>query len=288
MNNIIEKMLEKYDLKTSDDFENGLKEIIQHLALLGLWRSKFFEHAAFYGGTALRIFYGLRRFSEDMDFSLIKKDKNFNLDKYTNAIKKEIESFGFIFQIEKKYKILNSTIESAFLKGNSIKNLISINTPEDIIVRFQQNKKLKIKIEVDIDPPDGAGYEVKTLFNPIPFQVKLFNLKSLFAGKCHAIICRNWKSRIKGRDYYDFLWYIGGDISCDIDHLRLRMIQSGHLQKNEKLNYESLKKKLKEKITTPVIKQAIEDVKPFIKDQDELSLWGKDLFLQAIERLKVI
>ncbi|MCP4155862.1 MAG: nucleotidyl transferase AbiEii/AbiGii toxin family protein, partial [bacterium] len=188
MNKAITTLLENYPLDTIDDYESAVKEVIQQLALLGLWRSKFYEHAAFYGGTALRLFYGLRRFSEDLDFSLLERDPDFNFEPHLKAIEKEIESFGFKFSVEKRKKEFVSPIESAFIKGNTRINLLYIEATEGIVKGADVKKKLKIKLEIDTQPPPGSLYDVKTLLTPIPFSVKTFSTPDLFAGKLHAVL----------------------------------------------------------------------------------------------------
>lgn len=288
MNKAIVNLLESYDLKTQDDYEIALKEIVQHLALLGMWRSKFYEHASLYGGTALRLFYGLRRFSEDLDFSLVKKDECFDLLPHLKAIEKEIVAFGFKFTVEKKIKKFISPIESAFIKGNTRVNLLSIEAQENIIKGFHREQKIKIKLEVDTDPPPGSQHEVKTLLTPIPFGVKTFTKSDLFAGKMHAVLCRQWKSRVKGRDFYDLIWFIGQKIPCRIEYLKEKMIQTGHWKREDKLDKDRLSKLLKEKFETVDFNRAKQDVRPFIKDKQELDLWSKKFFFDIIKTLEVI
>src|SRR3989338_775093 len=204
MEHIILQMLDEYECESTGDYENALKEIIQEIALLWLWRSKFFEHALFYGGTSLRILYQLPRFSEDLDFSLLKPNNKFNLLPYYQAIQKELEAFGFQAEVEKKEKI-DPTIESAFIKAGTKNHLIKIQAPKEIIARIQSNQVLKIKVEVDTNPPGDHEIEVKDLFRPIPFQVKTMPLPDLFAGKIHAVLARKWGKRVKGRDFFDYL-----------------------------------------------------------------------------------
>jgi predicted nucleotidyltransferase component of viral defense system len=288
MNKAIVNLIESYDPKTQDDYEIALKEIVQHLALLGMWRSKFYEHASLYGGTALRLFYGLRRFSEDLDFSLVKKDEYFDLLPHLKAIEKEIEAFGFKFTVEKKIKKLISTIESAFIKGNTRVNLLFIEAQENIIKRFHREQKIKIKLEVDTDPPPGSQHEVKTLLTPIPFVVKTFTKSDLFAGKIHAVLCRQWKSRVKGRDFYDLIWFIGQKIPCRIEYLKEKMVQTGHWKPGNKLDKNRLLKLLQEKFETVDFERAKQDVNPFIKDKQELALWNRDFFIEVIQTFEVI
>lgn len=288
MNKAIVNLLETYDLKTQDDYETALKEIVQHLALLGLWRSKFYEHASLYGGTVLRLFYGLRRFSEDLDFSLVKKNNDFDLLPHLKAIENEIEGFGFKFSAEKRIKNVISPIESAFIKGNTRINLLFIEAQENIIKRFHREQKIKIKLEVDIDPPPGSQHEIKTLLVPLPFGVKTFTKSDLFSGKMHAVLCRQWKSRVKGRDFYDLIWFIGQKIPCRLEYLKEKMIQTGHWKREHQLNKERLLKLLQEKFQSIDFERAKQDVRPFINDKQELALWNREFFTKIIENLEVI
>jgi predicted nucleotidyltransferase component of viral defense system len=288
MNKALTNLLENYNLKTLDDYEVALKEIVQQLALLGLWRSKFYEHAAFYGGTALRLLYGLRRFSEDLDFSLLESREEFDFHPHLKAVEKEIESFGFEFSVEKSNKIVHSPIESAFIKGNTRINLLCIQARENIIKGFQQNRKIKIKLELDTDPPFGAKYEVKTLLTPIPFWVKTFSQSDLFAGKMHAVLCRQWRSRVKGRDFYDLIWFIGRKIPCRIDYLTEKMVQTGHWRRGDILSKDILLELLENKFKTVDFEQVKRDVRPFIKDGQELALWSAEFFLNIARELEVI
>lgn len=287
MNRAIANLLEKYDLKTQDDYEIAIKEIIHQLTLLGLWRSRFYEHASFYGGTALRIFYGLKRFSEDLDFSLLVKNDDFNIISHLNAVETEIESYGFKFSVEKKDKGFDSPIESAFIKGNTRINLLCIDAQDNIVKGFDRDRKIKVKLEIDIDPPAGSQHEVKTLLYPIPFSVKVFTKPNLFAGKMHAILCRQWKSRVKGRDFYDLIWYIGQKIPCQINYLKEKMIQTGHWKREDKLDKNILLQLLQEKLNTVDIEQIKKDVQPFLKDKQELDLWSRDFFLEIIESIDI-
>lgn len=267
--------------------ENALREVVQHLALLGLWRSGFYRDAAFYGGTALRIFYGLDRFSEDMDFSLLTADAACDLTPHLNAIRNELTGFGLKFSVQKKEKSSKSTIESAFLKGNTLQNLLIINSNLTDEAGIHRHQTCKIRLEVDTDPPAGALFEMKTLLVPIPFQVKLFSLPFLFAGKLHAVLCRGWKSRVKGRDYYDLVWYVGRNVPCDLSHLRQRMIQSGHMLQGDKLDRATLVDMLHDRFGKVDFRQAADDVRPFVKEPDALKLWNQVFFEQVADKIRI-
>lgn len=288
MNEVLSQMLKKYQCASRNDYENALKEIIQEISLLGLWRSKFFEHAAFYGGTALRVLYGLDRFSEDLDFSLLRKNPGFDLKKHNQSIKFELESYGFKVTVETKKKSKKTAIESAFIKAGTLFHLLEIETPRSVIGAMAANQVLKIKLELDKDPPLGFETEAKLLLLPSPFHVNTFQMPDLFAGKAHAVLCRNWKYRVKGRDWYDLSWYVARNIPVRINHLKKRMQQSGHLLKKEKLSKNSLHILLQKRIDQININDAKKDILPFLKNSTHIDLWSKDYFNQLISKIEII
>lgn len=288
MNDAVGIMLERYNCKSINEYENALKEIIQQIALLGLWRSKFFEKAAFYGGSALRILYGLDRFSEDIDFSLLKTDKDFALEDYCRAVEDELKSFGFSVVVEQKVKKFDSNIDSAFIKAGTLKNMIVIDVPEQVIKKTHSGKLMKVKLEVDKEPPGDFSTEAKYIFHPIPFSVNTFTLPHLFAGKMHAILCRSWGNRVKGRDWYDLVWYVGREVSVGLKHLENRMKQTGHLETNESLTAELLKQKLYERINATDFNNAKKDVENLLKDPSSLELWSVEFFTVICEKIRTI
>lgn len=285
MNNIICQMLSKYEIKNTQDEINALKEIIQEIVLSGLSRGDFFEKACFYGGTALRIFYNLDRFSEDLDFALIDKDDNFDLDEYFVYIENELKAYGLNLEISSKKKSIDSNITSAFVKGNTLELILKffpneVNHSYDHIL-----KNIKIKFEVDINPPSGATYELKYKLLPSPHQVRLYDKESLFAGKIHAILCRNWKTRTKGRDLYDYIFFLAGGTNVNIELIKNKLIASSYIKPNDEFNINILKKMLVDKFSEIDYVEAKEDVLPFIKDVDSLKLWNKEFFISITERL---
>lgn len=285
MDNAILQMLAEYDCRSVSDYENALKEIMQEIALLGLWRAKFYERALFYGGSSLRILYGLTRFSEDLDFSLLKPDAAFDLSKYTAAIVAEMEGFGFAVEVQKTIKSVDSQIDSAFIKAGTKITFVKIKAPERLLSRLHTNRNMRIKIEVDLDPPGNHGVEVKDIFRPIPFQVKTMPLADLFAGKMHALLARSWQTRVKGRDYYDYLWYLGKKSPLNLRHLEARLRQSGHL--SELLTTDLFKKMLTRKFKEVDIETAKKDISPFLKDREKatLDLWSNAYFIESINRV---
>lgn len=285
MNPAIFSMLERYKCVTSRDYENALKEIIQEVALLGLWRSKFFEHAVFYGGTALRILYELDRFSEDLDFSLLRPDKDFSLSSYLKAIQAELNGMGFSVTVEAREKKVDSAVESAFIKAGTREHLLKIHVPDAISERIQKNMFMNIKLEVDTDPPGGFETEAKHLLQPIPFSVNTYQRPDLFAGKLHAVIQRKWKNRVKGRDYYDFVWYVARDVPVRLSHLEQRLRQSGGWSEGT-LRQPDLLALLQRKFAELDVEAAKKDVLPFLKDPAAVELWSREFFESLLFRLK--
>lgn len=283
MNGIIEQMLSSYNCDTIYDKKNAMKEIIQEIVLCGLSRAGFFQRAAFYGGTALRIFYGLDRFSEDLDFSLIVKDTEFELEPYFPMLMKEVEAYGLNIAIEEKKKTQDSFIKSAFLKGSTKEHfLLFYNTELSSIPR---NEVIKIKFEVDTNPPAYASFERKFRLLPSPYEVNLYDPPSLFAGKIHAVLCRAWKNRIKGRDLYDYVFYLSRGTKVNVMHLRERLTESGYLPRGASCTIEDIRKMLYNKFETIDYKQAQADVIPFIRNPSLVGLWCEDFFKQITQTL---
>jgi len=288
MHTAIEQMLKKYHCRTELDYINALKEILQEIALLGLWRAKFFEHAAFYGGSSLRILYGLDRFSEDLDFTLLNPDKQFRLAPYNHAIETELQSFGLEAKIITKVKNIKTNIESAFIKADTKKQLIVIEAPAEIYNRIHSMRLIKIKVEIDSNPPRKFTTEAKTLLQPIPFTVKTLVKSDLFAGKIHALLCRPWQQRVKGRDWYDFVWYIAQEVPVNLIHLQERLIQSQAWKKAHKFKENDLINLLEEKINCTDFSEAKKDVLPFLRDLQSVDLWSTEFFQNLLQRLQFV
>lgn len=276
---MIAKMLERYHIENEAEKINALKEIFQEIALLGLYRGGFFQKAVFYGGTSLRILYGLDRFSEDLDFSLLKKDEDFRLEDYFEWIEREFISWGVEVEIRKKTKQVASPIESAFLKNNT--SIFDLLCETELL---DANRNIKIKLEVDTHPPLGFQTEIQTVLSPISFNIKTMTLPSLYAGKMHALLFRKWKNRVKGRDWYDFEWYVKKGVKLDLKHLEIRMRESGDYQ-GEGLQEEEFKEILLERIESIDIAQAREEVSVFLKNKDGLKIWSKDYFRFLVSKI---
>ena len=285
MNNVIEQMLRKYNPQTLYDKKNAMKEVMQEIVLCGLSRAGFFKKAAFYGGTALRIFYGLDRFSEDLDFSLMTEDKDFDLKEYFPVLEKEIQSFGLRVTIAEKEKMQDSNIRSAFLKGNTKEHLLMFYAENGLVDGVASNEVVKIKFEVDVNPPKYATFERKYRLLPVPCEINLYDEPSLFAGKIHAVICRAWRTRVKGRDLYDYIFYLTRGAAFNLKHLRERLVQSGFLSEDADLTLDDVKRILCGRFETIDFEQAKEDIKPFIKDSSVLEIWSADFFKQITDNL---
>ena len=287
MNSAIEAMLARYNPQNNDERENAIKEIIQEIALAGLSRGGFFDKAAFYGGTCLRIFHGLNRFSEDLDFALLAKDHDFKLDDYFPALEKEFKSYGIDISVEPKKKDEDADVQSAFLKGNTLMLMMSFFPKSEDAKRVVSNQKIKIKFEIDVDNPSGGITEYKYRMLPAPYEIQVFDEPTLFAGKIHAIICREYKRHVKGRDYYDYLFYIGKGSKFNIQYLENKLKNTGgKIDDSETLTLEKVKELLKDRFLTVDYESAKEDVSNFISDKDSLNLWKKELFLSTLVELK--
>ncbi|RPH33693.1 MAG: nucleotidyl transferase AbiEii/AbiGii toxin family protein [Bacteroidales bacterium] len=264
-------MLSKYEIKTQDQYKNALHEVMQQIAIAGLYRGGFFDKAAFYGGTCLRIFHSSQRFSEDLDFSLLNNEINFSLESYFKAIIIEFEALGRKVEVTKKEKTNNTKVESAFLKENT----------EFYDIKFTTDKTIKIKIEVDINPPPGFSTEQRLLLQPFSFMTRCYTLPDLYAGKMHALLFRKWGNRVKGRDWFDFEWYIKSSIRLNFEHFneRVKQFNGRDMSKSDFINA------LKERLAKTDINMVKKDVLPFTKNPKDLDIWSNDYFLKLSELL---
>ena len=268
---IFEQMISRYPQNTANDRRNATYEVMQQVVLAGLYRGGFFENAAFYGGTCLRIFHGLERYSEDMDFSLLQKDDSFSLERYFPAIIDECRLLGREVEITRKDKRSFDKVESAFLKDNT-----------DVYnITFQTEKSIRIKIEVDTQPPLRFDTEQKLLLQPFSFMVRCFTLPCLFAGKMHALLFRQWQNRVKGRDWYDFEWYVRQGIPLNFTHLQTRVKEFNGMD----IDRQQFLSMLRERLANTDIRQVKADVLPFARNPHELDIWSNDYFIQLAEKI---
>lgn len=280
MNNI-KSMVEKYQ-KNKISEQTKVREILQQVALLGLERNGFFEKAAFYGGTALRILYGLDRFSEDLDFTLFKPDRTFDFQPFLEGMKRELASFGFDMEVSKKEKNIETGVVSAFMKSNTIQLFLAIGEETK---RINPDAKIRIKLEVDTDPPTDFRVENVLVANPTSFYVTTLRQSDLFAGKMHALLFRAWKNRVKGRDWYDLIWYLQNKIPLSLKYLESCMRQAGNL--TEPLDQKKVLEMVDARIDQIQWDDAKNDVRAFIADPERLDIWSAKFFHDIIKHLDI-
>ncbi len=272
-NLIYETMLAPYAVLTPRERQNATFEVNQQIILAGLYHGGFFDHAAFYGGTCLRIFHGLNRFSEDMDFSLLAPSASFDFSYYFQSIHDAFAFVGRTIEIRRKEKKTFGRVESAFLK----------DTTDVYDVSFQTERSIKIKLEVDTDPPLGFKTEQKLLLQPQSSLIRCYTLPDLFAGKMHALLYRLRKNRVKGRDWYDFEWYVRQGVPLNFTHFVARTQQF----ENETISLEAFQERLRGHLSSTDMKQVKVDVLPFVKNPHELDIWTNDYFLQLSRHMKI-
>lgn len=278
MNRVVEQMLERIPQGSDAQRSQALREVMQEIALAGLYRRGFFGKAAFYGGTCLRIFHQLPRFSEDLDFSLLRPDPEFSLQPYLQGLEEEFAALGIDVEARQKNKTTQTAIVSAFLKSNTTVVQLAI----------AGNRLLKIKLEVDTDPPLGFHTEEQLLLLPYSFYVKCFCLPDLFAGKMHAVLFRQWQQRVKGRDWFDLEWYVRRGIPLHLDHLAERARQSGHWPDDQPFTAATLQTLLAERIARLDVTNARVDIERFLQDPEPLALWSGEYFQQLGKRIQLV
>ena len=284
MNIILENRLKQYTLQSKQDELNALKEIFQEIALAALSRTDFFKYAAFQGGTCLRILYGLPRFSEDLDFVLLKTDPNFQWSLFLQTMQLEFEAYGLHLEATDRSKA-DSAIKKAFLKERSFGQSLTLSYP----LNTSDTQSIQIKLEIDINPPEGSSFEVKYLDFPYPFSLTLQDRPSLFAGKCHALLCRKY---VKGRDWFDFIWYVTQKTPINYDLLEQALYQPGPWGKPPvgMFSRDWVSGQLHAKILSIDWTEAQQDVARFLKlrEAESLKLWNKDFFIHYWEQLKTM
>lgn len=280
MKDIIQKRLEKYNPSGQDEELNALKEITQEVALYSLYKAGFFQNAYFLGGTSLRILHGLDRFSEDLDFSLWKEDHEFSLDDYLDKAMVYMNAYGYDLSFDKK-DLSDKAVQSRFIKDDSIKNVLTFQHIKDT------RSKIKIKIEIDTNPSVGADRTVEYVDFPLDFPVSAYDLKSCMSGKIHALLCRPY---VKGRDWYDLLWYISESVSPNLVFLKNALFQMGPWKGIEiELNEKFIKSELQKKIQGLDWNDIKFDVRKFLKPEkaETLELWSTEFFNKKLLKLKI-
>ena len=283
INNYILESLKLSDPKNLNEFENDLREISQKIILSALSKTTFFRHVAFYGGTALRIFHGLMRFSEDLDFQVLEEEFNLNLDECMNVCVKLLLSYGLNATIYTKEEYDFGEVRRRYIKfpyfdlANEYFGNISMN----------KERLISIKIEISTIYIDGAKYEMNLLPAPIFSNILCFDYSSLFAGKIHALLIRSWKERVKGRDCLDYMFYLSHDIAFNLNYLQNKL--SNSLEQNASIfTFEKIKELLKEKFENVNFSFVKNDILPFVRNKEYIDNLDKEMFIKSIDLLKTI
>jgi predicted nucleotidyltransferase component of viral defense system len=284
----IVQLFEEYRRKNHNSADRALAETIQAVALLGLSRTDFFTHAAFYGGTALRLMSNLDRFSEDLDFSLLQPKETFRLGPYLDALRDEMEAFGFSVDIGEREKSVHTPIQSAFIKANTRIHVIQAGVPEAIADRIHKNSACKVKLEVDVDPPPYAEYHVAFMDDPIPFSIRAYTGPSLLAGKMDAVLYRGWRNRIKGRDWYDFAFLVRRNVPLLLPHLEARLRQRGVYSDPAPLGKDHCTNLIAARIDAVDFQAAKADVIAFVRRPQDLDVWSREYFHHVLGNLRFV
>ena len=282
--NPLSSLLAQSTAQNPNELRRILRDNIQKICLLGLWRASFFEHAAFYGGTALRMLYGLDRLSEDLDFSLLTPNPDFRLTAYLDSVQRELEAWNIRAEVNLKQK-KDSLIESAFIKANTLQTLLGFKVPGFNPAMLHRDEIISVKFELDPWPPCAFETESRFLLEPLPFNISSMSLPDLFAGKMHAVLARSWQNRVKGRDWYDLIWFVQQRIPLRLEHLEARLKQSGHLSREQHLDPDSFRKILADRIDSVDFGQAKKDVRQFIPNPDCLTSWSRELFAEISRQI---
>ena len=277
---LIQSQLDSYKAATPVAEEQAIREIMQEVALYCLWRANFFEVAAFQGRTSLRILHGLPRFSEDLDFILKVTDPNFAWQPYLDKLLQGFLEFGLRPEALDKSR-MDQHIKRVLLKDNSVANQLDLTFNRD-----HKEQKLMIKLEIDVNPPKDSGFDYSYLDFPLDFEVCHQDLSSNFSLKIHALLCRPY---LKGRDWYDFNWYVKQHILPNYAHLQAALNQHGPWQGQAlTVNQDWLENALVNKITEIDWKEATEDVTRFLNttEQHSLTLWNERFFKNKVEKIQ--
>lgn len=265
--------------------KQAFKDLMQKICLLGLWRASFFEHASFYGGTALSLVHNLERWSEDLDFSLNTPNPNFDFEPYLNSVQKELVAWGISAEVSLTDKE-NSAISSAYVKCNTLECFRAIGVASDKLTKLHRDEISSVKLEVDTMPPCSFDSESAFILEPIPFSVKVMEISDLYAGKMHAILARSWQNRVKGRDWFDLIWFVRNNVVLKLSHLQARLKHSGHLEEETELDEALFKELFEQRVRTVNFELAKNDVLPFIRDKKALDAWSETFFLSFRDRIK--
>lgn len=280
LDRVLNAKIREYAPANPIEQENVLQELMQHYVLSSLSRAGLFAEAMFQGGTCLRIVYGMNRFSEDLDFLLKRPNPEFHWQSYLEAVRKDCKQEGISFELQDKSQT-GTAVRKAFLKTDSIGKILLLDLPFE---RYQA-RKIRIKLEIDSNPPEGSTFTTSYITFPVTTPLTTQSLESGFALKLHALLCRAY---VKGRDWYDFVWYIARKTQPDLSLLQRALLQMGPWAGQE-INMNKLWVQEQMEMTIHRIdwSTARSDVQRFLplREQESLHSWGMEFFLQYLTRM---
>ncbi|MEK6697288.1 MAG: nucleotidyl transferase AbiEii/AbiGii toxin family protein [Candidatus Deferrimicrobiota bacterium] len=280
LDRVLSARIRDYAPTNSVEQENVLQELMQHYVLSSLSRAGLFAEAMFHGGTCLRIVYGMNRFSEDLDFLLKRSDPNFRWQGYLESVRKDCEQEGIPFEVQDKSQA-GTAVQKAFLKTDSIGKILELDLPFE----RHQARKIRIKLEIDINPPSGSTFTTSYITFPVTAPMTTQSLESGFALKLHALLCRSY---VKGRDWYDFVWYVARKTAPDPDLLSQALRQQGPWAGQPiAVTGHWVRENMEATIRRIDWSAARDDVQRFLplREQEGLRAWSADFFLHHLARM---
>lgn len=280
LHRILSARLRDYAPANAVEQENVLQELLQHYVLAGLSRSGLFAAAMFHGGTCLRIVNGMNRFSEDLDFLLKHPDSGFRWQRHLESVRRDCVQEGVDFEVQDKSKT-GTAVQKAFLKTDSIGRSLTLDLPFE---RYQA-RKIRIKLEIDTNPPLGSTFTTNYITFPVTAPLTTQSLHSGFALKLHALLCHSY---VKGRDWYDFVWYIAHKIAPDLDLLGRALHRQGPWAGEPiVVSMEWVREHVQAAIGRIDWAVARDDVQRFLPhvEQEGLRAWCADFFLQQLSHI---
>ena len=285
---VVREMLSRYDVEDPEGARNALREVLQEIVLFGLYEGGFFDTVAFYGGTALRILHRLDRFSEDLDFCLRPGAETLELRTFGRNVEEALRRFEIEASFEPREEVSPGGIVAAQVRTEPLRGILSVSLVSalgEVVARLPRNQTLRIKVEVDTGRARGFEDEESYALYPVPFPLRVLTLPCLFSGKMHALLCRGWGNRVKGRDWYDLLWFLRKGVPLHLPFLEEKLRESGHWAEAHPLQAEDVRRLYRERVERLDVKQARNDLLPFVRDPRALDAWSPSLFSSLEERL---
>ena len=283
MESKLQEMFLRKGAKTPLQIDMAVKEVLQELILSALSTTDFFGKAAFYGGTSLRIFHGLPRFSEDLDF-MVAEPVSIDFNDYIPEMKRQLSVLGIDVEVSEEERS-NPDLVAGMVKGNTKELYLYMYSEDDLVRSIYKKELIRVKIEISTHYSDKAKKKIWMKNMPYPYSVTLFDLPTLFAGKIHAVLCRGWEGRVKGRDLYDFLFYANRGSTFNLGFLNDKFKMSGYSERD--LTHEEVIERLVERFSTLDYESARKDAMRFIRGKQIWSIdqWCPELFIEMAKEL---